>query len=126
MVSCILIIAGILAVGLAQDAILMVSGVVISALGSSLLVFFRSAMISLLPDTPLAPLNAVSGMAQSLGIIIAGPLLPAVYSWGLSQGGIWVGVPFLVASGVHVIVLAVLVYLRLARVPVEIPNVFET
>ena len=72
-------------------------------------------MISLLPEIPLAPLNAVSGIAQSIGIIVAGPLVPATYSWGLSQGGIWVGSPFIFASGVHVVALAVLVGLRLTK-----------
>jgi hypothetical protein len=108
-----LIIIGITAVGLAQNSTLMVAGVVISALGSSLLVSFRSAMISLFPQTPVAPLNAAAGIAQSLGILISGPVLVAVYTWGLSHGNIWTGAPFLLASILHIVALAIIFYLNL-------------
>jgi MFS family permease len=120
--SCILIAAGVAVVGLAQSSGLMVAGVVVSALGSSLLVSMRSAIISLFPQTPTASLNAVAGIAQSLGILISGPVLAATYSWGLSQGGIWVGAPFLLASGLHLIALADIFYLRLTRVPAQVSS----
>lgn len=118
--SCILITAGIAVVGLAQNSGIMVAGVVISALGSSLLVSLRCAIISLFPDAPTASLNAVAGMAQSVGILISGPVLAAAYSWGLSQGGIWVGTPFLVASALHLIALADILYLLLKGDPVKV------
>jgi len=113
--SCILIIIGITAVGLAQTPIIMVAGVAVSALGSSLLVSFRCAMISLFQQVPVASLNAVCGMAQSIGILISGPILAATYSWGLLQGGVWIGAPFMLASGLHVVALAVMFYLLLAE-----------
>ncbi|KAH8201485.1 hypothetical protein TruAng_004333 [Truncatella angustata] len=124
--SCILIAVGVAVVGVSQSPILMVAGVVVSALGSSLLVSLRSAMISLFPHTPMASLNAVAGMAQSLGILISGPVLAATYSWGLSQGGIWVGAPFLLASGLHFIALADIFYLRLTRAPSQVVIAHES
>ncbi|KAG9230731.1 major facilitator superfamily domain-containing protein [Amylocarpus encephaloides] len=123
--SCILIIVGVTVVGLAQSSILMVAGVVISALGSSLLVSFRCAMIALFPQTPVASLNAVTAIAESFGILISGPVLAAIYSWGLSQGGIWTGAPFLLASGLHILALAIIFYLRLTRTPVQVSALLE-
>lgn len=124
--SCILIAVGVAVVGASQNPILMVAGVVISALGSSLLVSLRSAIISLFPQTPMAALNAVAGMAQSLGILISGPVLAKTYSWGLSQGGIWVGAPFLLASGLHFIALIDIFYLRVTRAPSQVPLAEES
>ncbi|KAK4161182.1 major facilitator superfamily domain-containing protein [Cladorrhinum sp. PSN259] len=113
--SCVLIILGITSVGLAQNASVMVAGVAISALGSSLLVSFRCAMISLFQQVPVASLNAICGIAQSIGILISGPTLAAIYSWGLRQGGVWLGTPFIFASLLHVVVLGVMFYLLVAQ-----------
>lgn len=76
-------------------------------------------MIALFPQASVAPLNAVAGMATSVGILISGPVLAATYTWGLLQGGVWTGTPFLLASGLHMVALAFIFYLRLtrARVP---------
>ncbi|KAG6035507.1 hypothetical protein E4U41_006048, partial [Claviceps citrina] len=100
--SCLLIILGVALVGLAPSSPLMVAGVAISALGSSLPVSLRCAIISMSSSpsrqtptpTPMASLNAAAGMAQSVGILISGPVLAATYSWGLERGGVWVGIPF--------------------------------
>ncbi|KAK5997620.1 Efflux pump ustT-like protein [Cladobotryum mycophilum] len=124
--SCILIIVGVAVVGLAQSSVLMVAGVAISALGSSLPVSLRCAMISLFPQTPTASLNAVAGMAQSLGILISGPVLAATYSWALSQGSIWIGTPFLFASGLHIIALAGIFYLHRTRARAQLSSLHET
>lgn len=113
-------------VGLAQSSVVMVAGVAISALGSSLTVSLRCAMISLFPQTPMASLNAVAGIAQSLGILISGPVLAALYSWGLSQGGIWIGTPFLFAGGLHIIALAGIFYLRRTRAPAQLSSLHES
>lgn len=111
--SCILIIVGVAMIGLAQSSALMVAGVIISALGSSFLVSFRCAIIALFPETPVAPLYAAAATAQSIGTLISGPILAATFSWGLSRGGIWTGAPYLLASGLHIVVLEFLFYLRL-------------
>lgn len=127
--SCILITAGIAVVGVAQSSGLMIAGVVISALGSSLLVSLRCAIISLFPEAPTASLNAVAGIAQSVGILISGPVLAATYSWGLSQGGVWVGAPFVFASGLHLIALADILYLLLtkaSRAPAQVSSPHES
>jgi hypothetical protein len=124
--SCILIAVGVAVVGIAPSSVIMVVGVVISALGSSLLVSLRSAIISMFPQTPTASLNAVAGIAQSIGILISGPVLAAAYSWGLSQGGTLVGAPFLLASFLHLIALADIFYLRLTKVPAQVTSPQES
>ncbi|KAL7928718.1 major facilitator superfamily domain-containing protein [Trichoderma chlorosporum] len=115
--SCILIIIGITMVAIPPNSAVMVAGLCISALGSSLTVSMRCTMISLFPQTPTASLNAAAGMASSLGILIAGPVLASAYTWGLSQGGIWLGTPFLVASGLHIVALAGIFYLYHTKAP---------
>jgi hypothetical protein len=77
-------------------------------------------MIALFPQSPVASLNAVAAIAQSVGILISGPILAAIYGWGLSQGGIWTGAPFLLASGLHIIALAFIFYLRLTKAPMQV------
>lgn len=124
--SCVLIMFGIAAVGLAQSSAVMVAGVMFSALGSSLLVCFRCAMITLFRHNAVAPLNAVAGMAQSVGILIGGPVLAATYSWGLSRGGIWIGAPFLLASSLHIVALALIVYLYIFKARAQVPFLVET
>ena len=40
---------------------------------------------------------------QMIGPLIAGPTLPKAYKWGLKLGGLWDGLPFLIAATMHVI-----------------------
>lgn len=114
--SCFLIVIGIAATGLARSSSLMVVGGITSALGSSFLVTFRSAMTSLFPHTPIAPLYVAASIVQSVGTLVSGPDLARIFSWGLAKGGIWIGASFLLASGLHILGILLMLRVQMARI----------
>lgn len=67
---------------------------------------------------------AAGSVAQSVGTLISGPVLATTFSWG-SQGGIWTGAPFLLASGLHILALAFLFYLLLTGAPVLVSPLLD-
>lgn len=101
-VSCALIIVGFAIIGLSTTSVELMAGLVVSALGSSFLLTLRSAMTFLVPQTCTTTLYAAVSASQSIGVLVAGPLLALAFSWGVSMGGTWIGTPFLLASICHV------------------------
>lgn len=50
------------------------------------------------------------------GILAGGPLLALTFSWGMRIGGMWMGLPFLVAAGLFSFALMAVSFARLRDV----------
>lgn len=53
---------------------------------------------ALVSPSQVGVLNSGIGLAQSLGALVAGPILAAAFGHGLRQGGMGMGLPYMVAA----------------------------
>lgn len=77
---------------------LFISGLCLFALGWGFYSALRSLATALVSPSQVGVLSTGIGLAQSLGSLIAGPILAAAFGSGLRQGGIATGLPYMVAS----------------------------
>jgi uncharacterized membrane protein len=59
-------------------------------------------------------LFGVVGMIEILGAVYSAPALAALYSWGMSLGGAWIGLPYF---GLALLMTLVTTLLLLVKVP---------
>ncbi|GLI80602.1 hypothetical protein PoHVEF18_008957 [Penicillium ochrochloron] len=77
---------------------LFISGLCLFALGWGFYSALRSLATALVDPSQVGVLNSGIGLAQSLGSLVAGPILAAAFGRGLREGGIAMGLPYMVAS----------------------------
>ncbi|KAJ5157218.1 uncharacterized protein N7482_008318 [Penicillium canariense] len=77
---------------------LFISGLCLFALGWGFYSALRSLATALVSPSQVGVLNTGIGFAQSLGSLVAGPILAAAFGSGLRQGGISMGLPYMVAA----------------------------
>ncbi|KAJ5358647.1 major facilitator superfamily domain-containing protein [Penicillium cataractarum] len=77
---------------------LFISGLCLFALGWGFYSALRSLATALVSPSQVGVLNSGIGLAQSLGSLVAGPILAAAFGHGLRQGGIGMGLPYMVAA----------------------------
>lgn len=77
---------------------LFVSGLCLFALGWGFYSALRSLATALVSPSQVGVLNTGIGLAQSLGSLVAGPILAAAFGLGLRQGGVAMGLPYMVAG----------------------------
>lgn len=90
--------AGLGMVALAAVPAWYVAGVVISALGAGFIVFARSLATQLVTPAQRSTLYAAIAVVQSVGALVAGPLLADLFRAGLTLGRDKMGLPFLFAG----------------------------
>ncbi|KAL5614413.1 hypothetical protein BROUX41_004518 [Berkeleyomyces rouxiae] len=100
-VSMVFKIIGICVVARASQSVFLFGGVALSAFGFGYSIFVRGLMTSMVPHNN-AVLYSVIGFLESIGIVLASPVMGALYRLGLKMGGSWVGLPFLLAAGLYV------------------------
>jgi hypothetical protein len=57
-------------------------------------------------------LYTVISIQESLGIFIANPLLSALFRWGIDLGGVWVGLPFMMAAVLYTTALCIIGWIK--------------
>jgi hypothetical protein len=77
---------------------LLISGLCLFALGWGFYSALRSLATALVSPSQVGVLNSGIGLAQSLGSLVAGPILAAAFGHGLRQGGMGMGFPYMVAA----------------------------
>lgn len=92
------LIFGCLVVAAAPTGLVLAFGLVPYALGSGLSPLIRSVLSALVEEHHIAILNTLIGITESLGVIVASPLLAMSLSLGLKLGGGWIGLPFFCAA----------------------------
>jgi MFS family permease len=97
----------------------LVVGQILSGLGSTVSVYVRSLITSLVSKEHYGVLFAgISTMVYG-GVIIGGPLLAEMFSLGMKLGEFWMGLPFLVAGGFFAMALISISAVKLTRVEDE-------
>ncbi|KAF2279648.1 MFS general substrate transporter [Westerdykella ornata] len=90
--------------GIAAHPALLVLGLLVFNLGTGYNAALRSVSIHVVggqssPD--IGRLFAVIAIVESIGVMIAGPALAAIFEWGIELGEPWIGIPFLATAAVH-------------------------
>jgi MFS family permease len=111
----VLLIVGMLTVGISSTPWTFFIGAAIFGLGSGYVASVRSLITSLVPQNNLATLYTSITTIQSIGAIVAGPMQAAVFNEGIDLGGHWLGMPFMMASGLYLTSMAALLYVRLPK-----------
>ncbi|OAA64742.1 Major facilitator superfamily domain, general substrate transporter [Niveomyces insectorum RCEF 264] len=109
--SCAGMLVGTAVIGLSRNPVTMITGVVLYCLGNGYTLLLRSLLAALVEPSHLSTLLNTAGILESLGIVVAGPLLAAAFRAGLNIH--FVGLPFLVATALFALAMVVLVLVRL-------------
>ncbi|KAM0739785.1 hypothetical protein ACQRIT_004969 [Beauveria bassiana] len=83
---------------LSADPLGLVLGQTLIALGFSFTVTARSFLTAMVEPRFMSLLYSGVTSVTYAGLIVGGPVFSTVFEWGLKLGGIWVGLPFLVAA----------------------------
>lgn len=100
-------------IALAAVPAVLVLGLVAISLGSALAVTSRSLATSLVAADHVGTLYSAAAVMQSLGNLVAGPLFACGFNLGMRLGEEWLGLPFLLAALLFVIVFAAISCIRL-------------
>lgn len=96
---------------------ILIIGLVAVALGSPLHLTARSLITSLVLPNQVGVLYTSLAVVQSVGILIAGPLLANTFRWGMKLGDTWLGLPFLAASVMFLLSFLLISGVNLSRRP---------
>ncbi|KUL91414.1 hypothetical protein ZTR_01496 [Talaromyces verruculosus] len=96
---------------------ILIIGLVAVALGSPLHLTARSLITSLVLPNQVGVLYTSLAVVQSVGILIAGPLLANTFRWGMKLGDTWLGLPFLAAAVMYLLSFLLISVVNLSRRP---------
>ncbi|KAJ5405754.1 hypothetical protein N7465_007038 [Penicillium sp. CMV-2018d] len=96
--SGVLSIIGFAVIFLAPTPVILITGQIILSTGSSFQITTRSLATALVLPDHVGTLYSAIAIAQSAGVLIAGPLFAGLFRLGIHLGGAWMGLPFLQAS----------------------------
>ncbi|KAH6646789.1 major facilitator superfamily domain-containing protein [Truncatella angustata] len=99
---------GSLLLGLAETRVLASVGIILMACGAGFSVLARSIISSLVAKERVGLLYTVISVIESIGSIAAGPLLLQFFNLGLFWGGVWIGLPFIIAAILYIVALFIL------------------
>lgn len=74
-------------------------GIVVFALGSGFSPAARSLVTTFCNQNEVGLLYSALAITQTIGSLVAGPLLALSFRWGLSLGHEWTGIPFAMVAG---------------------------
>lgn len=112
-VSIIILIVGLVGIALSPSIGVLILAIVVYALGAGYSGASRSLVTSFVEHNQVGLLYAMLAILDTTGTLISGPTLSKLYSWGLNQGGLWSGVPFLFSAVLFSIVGIVIWVIRL-------------
>lgn len=119
--TALLLTLGTLMMFLAPTPAVLIVGIAAYALGSPLYIAARSLVTFLVLPNQIGVLYTFLATIQSLGMLVAGPLLAYVFRWGMQLGDPWLGLPFLAASVMYLAVLLLICAVNLSRIPPVTP-----
>lgn len=90
---------GSLVISVAPAVALAATGIAIFALGSGFPPAARSLVTTFCHQDEAGLLYSALAITQSIGGLVAGPLLAITFRWGLSLGNEWTGIPFTAVAG---------------------------
>jgi MFS family permease len=90
-----------LAMGMAANPALLILGLLIYNLGTGFNAAMRSTAIHVVggqSSSDIGRLMAVIAIMESIGMMIAGPLLNKIFEWAMVLGEPWLGLPYLASA----------------------------
>lgn len=91
-------VAGSLLIAAAVNGLFFSFGLAWFALGSGMASLIRSLLNALVEEHHVGTLNSLLGVTETVGVMVAGPLLAKSLSVGLNLGGAWIGLPFVTTA----------------------------
>ncbi|KAM7213648.1 Major facilitator superfamily domain containing protein [Rhypophila decipiens] len=76
-----------------------ISGVGVLALEWGYFAAVRSLALGVVSSNEIGLMSSLLGWATSVGTMVAGPTMAVLFEKGLEMGGVWIGLPYLVAGG---------------------------
>ena len=98
------VVAGFLLVALSPNIPTVAISLGIASLGQGSTLLARSFLTSLLPAHNIARAYSIIAICETLGFMAGGPLLAASFKKGMSLGGLWIGLPWYIISGLGLVV----------------------
>ncbi|KZM19038.1 uncharacterized protein EKO05_0001168 [Ascochyta rabiei] len=87
-----------LVIGLAAHPAILIVGLLVYNMGTGYNAAMRSVSIHVVggqSSHDIGKLMSTIAIVESLGALVAGPLLNQLFQWGMGMGSIWLGLPFL-------------------------------
>ncbi len=72
-----------------------IKGLALCTLGSGFGTFVRSLVSSLVEQKMLGTLYTALSVMDTTGALLAGPLVAKAFKWGMHNGGVWLGMPYM-------------------------------
>lgn len=89
---------GAFTMGLSETVGLMAVGLALFALGNGYPPLLRSLLASIVDKRHVNTMYTIISVFESMGSIVAGPLLAASFRLGMNMDGAWIGLPFLMTG----------------------------
>ncbi|KAI1940411.1 hypothetical protein LOZ58_003201 [Ophidiomyces ophidiicola] len=115
--SVILLTIGCFALGLSPSIATMIIGLIIYTLGCGFIPLCLSLISTLVEPHHAARLYSIVSLISMAGALVGGPVLAALFNWGLSIGSKWTGLPFFGTGILHVFVAIAINSIRLPQSP---------
>jgi MFS family permease len=101
--SIIFLTVGTLGIGLSPSIFPMIISMLVQTLGAGFVFVTRSLVTTMIRREQTARLYTVIEILEAVGMIIAGPTIASFFKWGLELGGAWIGLPWVVATGLFIV-----------------------
>lgn len=103
-VTCLFTVVGFALMAFAPVPGILIWGLVFLSLGLGFIIAARSLVTALVPSSHIGTLYSALAISQALGILIAGPLFAYLFQLGMHLGNAWMGLPWLQASFIFLLV----------------------
>ncbi|CEJ94628.1 hypothetical protein VHEMI10146 [[Torrubiella] hemipterigena] len=97
-VSICFITTGFVILALAPNVAVVISGLTLYTLGGAFGIFLRSLISMLVDPHRLGSIYSTLSLMDTVGSLVAGPVLAQALKWGIRWGGIWRGLPYIFSS----------------------------
>ncbi|KAJ5971438.1 MFS general substrate transporter [Penicillium vulpinum] len=114
-ISIVAITIGFAIIGIAPVVGLSMFGIAIYTAGSGFSTFARSLISSLTDPTMMGTLYSTLALMDTLGSLLAGPMMSWAFRWGMNLGGVWLGMPYIISAALCGAMTAVIFLIRLER-----------
>lgn len=91
---------------LASSPALMVTGQALTSLGDAFAIPLRSLVTGMVEQEHRGTLYMVIQVWVEGALFAGGPLMASAFKWGMQLGSLWIGLPFLIATGFFALALA--------------------
>ncbi|KLJ11632.1 hypothetical protein EMPG_13172 [Blastomyces silverae] len=115
--SVILLLIGTFIMGISPSISVFIIGLIVQTLGIGFVFTVRSLATTMVRRDQTARLYTAIEILQSIGVTIASPTVTFFFNWGLDMGEGWIGLPWVVASGLFGATAVLLWMYRLPSLP---------